>query len=214
VYHEAVKILYSENKFAVHFSKFQQYQPGAHFRVDDPRDAFATSRQLRNGRCVTMVNHSGLIYEEIFYRLRRVELRVDLFDATNMCKYMTTFNVECYQQLLEALCRTVKGSLSMELSFLRPRNLQWSLVVQSSGKMGYRTMHNSIKPILTAVIHSVVQDGKLKMTLDGNFPINWETMFSGMMGVNFSADKVKVVDTAGMDPPDLEARLLERRFWL
>lgn len=212
MYHEAVKILYTENKFAVHFSRFQQYQPGVYFRVDDPRDASATSRQLRNGRSVSMVNHSGLVYEEIFYRLRHVELRVDLFDKTKMCDYMATLNVHTYQRLLAALCRTVTESLMMELSILRPRNLQWSLVIQSLGKIGYRTMHNSIKPILGAVIQKAVQDGKLKMILEGNFPINWESMFSHMMGINFSADMVKVVDTAGMDPADLEARLASGDF--
>jgi hypothetical protein len=212
VYNEAIKILYDENKFQVYYSRCHIQEPGVFYRVDDPRAAFATSRQLRNGRSVDMVNHKGLIYKEVFYRLRNVEFHVDLFDRTNMCDHMTLAWIGTFRRMLDTLYETITDCSSAELSALRSTCRNWSILIHSVGQLGHTTMYTALEPILAPEVLEAVRNGKLKVELEGNFPQDWESIFSDMMGPGFSADDVNVIDDAGLDPMDLDLYFFQILF--
>jgi hypothetical protein len=172
--------------------------------VDDPRDASITSRQLRNGRSVDMISHKGLIYREVFYRLRNVELHVDLFDRAEMCDHMTLFWTGQFRSILESLYKTITDSSSKKLKSLRTTDRNWSVVIHSVGLLGLGTMYNMLRPILSPAIAKAVGTGKLQMILVGNFSASWETIFSDMIGPGFSADGVNVIEEDDLDPVDLD----------
>lgn len=200
VYNEAVKILYDENEFLVGYSRFETELPGVLFRKDDPRNAFATSRQLRNGRSVDMVNHTGLIYRSIFYRLRNVELHLDILDMRHpMGSYMNPFLNGRFQSIMETLYKTICDSSSKELSAVQASNKNWSLVVHSLARIRYNALKKMLKPILRADIAEAVQQGNLQIVLSGDFPRNWEILFHDFIGPGLSAEEVDAAEETGDD---------------
>lgn len=204
VYNEAVKILYDENMFMVSYSRYQLNEPGLYYRVDDARNASVTSRQLRNGRSVDMISHKGLIYKDIFNRLRNVEFHVDLIDKTHMCDHMTMFWVTHFQTVLQSLYNTLSDCSSKNLGTISATNRKWTLVIHSVGLIGWYTLKFILQPLLLKAVAKAVHKGKLQMVfLKGKFPRNWDVLFREINGSHLSADQVHVVDNPDLDPQDL-----------
>lgn len=196
VYNDAVKILYDENEFLVGFSRFESELPGVIFRRDDPRDANVTSRQLRNGRSVGMVNHTGLIYRSAFYHLRNVELHLDITDARSIIHSDIPYFSNCrFQGVLETLYKTITDASSKELSAIQATNRNWSLVFHSLGDVRFEALKMIVKPLHRSNIVKAVQKGNLKMVLKGDFPRNWDIIFREFVGPGLSFEDFRVVKT-------------------
>lgn len=206
MYNEAVAVLYGQNKFIVLFCMSLSYEPGVFYRVDDPRTALTTSRHLRNGRSIDMVTHKGLIYKDIFSRLRKVEFHVDIFDRTRMCDHATIMAIHISRGILAKLVDTIRECSSSDMDALRTPNTNWHLVLHSTGIIGYGTLLNTIQPLLNSVIIETVRQGLLKVYLEGMFPRNWESICNELMGPHFSAEDVYVFDDAGLDPAELNVQ--------
>lgn len=155
-----------------------------------------------------MVNHRGLIYKDVFYRLRNIEFHIDLLDRTHLCDHLTIHYIHDFQCLLGTLYKTIAEYSSAELKGLQTTDGNRSLIFRSRGMLGHGTLRNSIKPILAPAILEAVRDGKLKVILEGAFPVNWESIFTQMMGPMFSAKEITVIDNPALDPKDLDAVLI------
>lgn len=199
LYHEAVKILYDENAFLVGYSRFETELPGVLYRKDDPRDADATSRQLRNGRSVDMVNHTGLIYPSVFYRLRKVEFHVDVLDMNHPINaYNYLLGVQ-FHSVLAVLYNTISQSSSEEMSAVRATNRDWTIVIHSLGEVGHGDMKKMLKPILWGDITKGVRQGDLQMKLRGSFPKGWESIFRELVGPGLSVKEMDLAEEISDD---------------
>jgi hypothetical protein len=210
VYAEAIKVLHERNRFLVFGAECDLLKYGVAFRVDDPRDAATTSRQLRSGRSVGMVNFGGLIYKPVFYRLRYVEFHVDLFSRKESCDWSVLWGVFNVRLAVFSMCKNITDASSPELSVLRPQKTDWTLVIHAPGKLGLRSFALSLKPLFIPEILELVHSGKLKVELRGTFPPTWKEMFKEMMCKNFSTANVEELDDVAVDPSDLEEQLEER----
>jgi hypothetical protein len=205
VYNEASKILCHENVFQVPCLPWNSIFGGVPYRVDSPQDASATIRQLRNGRAVDMVKHDGLIYEHVFHRLRNVELLIEVYDKTLLNDYLNMVWVSECHRTFWPISKTITALASNQVEDLRGVVCPLSLVIQSSGLVGHKTLRTILQPILKPEIFKAVRDGKLKVKVDGIFPQNWESIFSKMMGHGFSSDNLEVLEDPGnLDGKDLD----------
>ena len=184
------------------------YQPGVFYRVDDPRTASSTVRQLRSGRPVDMAVHRGLIYKDTFFHLREVELHVEIFDKTKVAGHSIVWSIENTRRVLLSLVYTIMDCSSPDMSAVRPPNTNWSIVLNSLGKIGHGCLRNAVQPLLTSVIVEAVRQGSLEIYLRGQFPRKWESIFKRLMGPKFFAGDVALIeDESGLDPAGLADQL-------
>lgn len=208
MYSEAIKVLHERNRFQVYAPNCNLLDDGVAFRVDDPRDATATSRQLRSGRSVGMIKYEGLIYRQIFYRLRYVEFRIDLFSRTaTQCDWAVFHGVMQIRRSIRSICKNITDASSPELSIIRPGQTNWTMVIHAPGKLGLNSFALSLKPLFIQEILELIHKGTLKVELRGTFPRTWKTMFKEMMCDNFSASAVEELDEVAIDPGDLDQKI-------
>lgn len=160
-----------------------------------------------------MVRHTGLIYKDIFYRLRFVEFYVGLFDTDTNCEFMTFSYIQQYRDNLQILVANITdGELPQMLPF-KPYTTKWTLVIDSPDKIGPGALAKAIEPLLNAGLLELIRKGKVSVEFRGNFPLTWKEIFGDMMGPYVSSGKVKEFDPTGLDPKDLEARLERLELW-
>lgn len=86
----------------------------------------------------------------------------------------------------------------------------WQLILRSDRPQAYRIMKWTLEPIL-AYAAKGARDGKLKVTLEGQFPVDWKKIFRRFPDGNADAFDTKRL-VAGPDAKDVPTWMIEE-FW-
>jgi hypothetical protein len=147
-----------------------------------------------------MIKYRGLIYESVLQRLRHLELRVNLFDRSQMCSHITLHFARSILNRLYTLSRVMDqrtGKPKKDIEHGR----DWKIVIISPGMLGLRIMRKILSPVIYGAVPRGVRDGKLQVVLEGTFPNGWDTrMFNRFLeGDGFVTGKVDAVDAKDYD---------------
>jgi len=99
----------------------------------------------------------------------------------------------------------------------KPEVQDWEIVVHCLGEIGYRTLKEILAPIREGGINwieyggleTLVKDSKVRLTLVGKFPKNWEKLFRGIEGrPGYVTEKVEQIEGAA----DISSLVLKEYF--
>ena len=181
---------------------------GIAFRKDEERTKNITSKSLRSGRAVDMIKFTGLIYPEVFERLRHVEFHIDTFDRTLYCEHLSARLAMKTQGQLWSLFSALYTRIHTPKQKIAHGG-DWKVVVHTGGPMGAQLMLRVLEPLLIDPFCQAVILGKISFHLEGKFPENWKNIFCHFRGKNFITKKVEAIDTKSAD---LDADLLDMIF--
>jgi len=189
IYDEAAAILYNENKCEAYYQNWDL--KGIRIRKEDPKTKSITSRNLRSGRSVDMVKHTGGIPEECLHRLRHVHVRIMLPSRENMCIHMAASTVANIALSLEVFFEVLLRRLTKAKGNTHGRHWVITITNRQNSQLNNSLIKTAIRPLLTYEVCNLLKAGLLTMEVEGEMPKNWLRIFWKQRGLKtFFKDKV------------------------
>jgi len=131
-----------------------------------------------------------------------------------MCNHMTLYWGARMQTSLIGLLMLLENAPWYLKHDKKPEGQDWEIVVHCLGEIGYRTLKEILAPIREEStnhggLETLVKDGKVRLTLLGKFPKNWEKLFRGIEGrPGYVTEKVEQIEGAA----DINSWVLKAYF--
>lgn len=155
---------------------------------------------LRNGQSID-ISHTGLIYKDIFYRLRNVEFHIDVFEKGALDEAGLFRHIGELSRVIQKLPETIGEYAPGGLGDLRGEGGKLTLVIHPTGFLGPRTMEKALLPLFVLPIIRAIRNGELKVVLKGPFPSHWVHSFVQQIGTtNVTVEEFAMFDARSLDP--------------